>query len=316
MMSDDIKKENQDASIQVSIENGWNSNKVKQLQRKVVELKIYQYLHRDASTYYSKLHQKLFLPQTSIMTVASGTLFISLSDKITDSGRYWVNVFVSFLTLIGSVLSVWVKFFNAEQLSTDHLNASKNYSLIIDNIEDQLSMERDEREPFLDYMNKIRKMINQQKQQSLEIDQKFWDKYFQSVSRGDLIMLNENILDEQINIELNRVNVKKHNKIVQNNKIRKNKKLRLQEGAVNETRLSIDTDITSVNLKEKEDTNIDNINNEMNEIKEMNEMREMKKNNDETDNETDEETYHDVNNTTINLDDIRRKLIYQLQRTI
>ena len=143
-------------------------------------------------------------------------------------------------------------------------------------------------------------------------------------------MLNENILDEQINIELNRVNEKKHNKILQNNKFRKNKKSRLKE--VNETRLSIDTDITSINLKENnnnDDINNNITSNEMNEMNENNEInkingiREIKKNNDETDNETDDEIDHNVNNKivhnyndAINLDDIRRKLIYQLQRTI
>ena len=127
------------------------NNKIKQLKRKCEELKIYQYLHNDASSYYKKLHQTLFLPQTSIMTISTGTLFISLSDKINDISRYWINVFVSFLTLIGSVLSVWVKFFNAEQKFNDHLNASKNYSLIVDNIEEQISTENDEKENYYEY---------------------------------------------------------------------------------------------------------------------------------------------------------------------
>ncbi len=192
-------------SIQVDIDNGWTDFKIKQLKRKAIELKIYQYIHRDAGTYYKKLHQKLFLPQTSIMTIASGTLFVSLSDKITPTGRYWINLFVSFLTLIGSVLSVWVKFFNAEQLSYDHLKASKKYSIIVDDIEEQLGLENSEKEPFTSYMNRIKTLINEQKKMSLDIDKRFWDNYFKSVSRGDLIMLNETVLDEQITREMNRI---------------------------------------------------------------------------------------------------------------
>jgi len=193
-----------DTGVQVIIDNGWNNHKIKQLKRKCEELKIYQYLHNDASSYYKKLHQTLFLPQTSIMTISTGTLFISLSDKINDISRYWINVFVSFLTLIGSVLSVWVKFFNAEQKFNDHLNASKNYSLIVDNIEEQISTENDEKENYYEYMTKIRKLINDQKQLFLEIDQKFWDKYFKSISRGELIIMNQNILRDQVTKELNK----------------------------------------------------------------------------------------------------------------
>jgi hypothetical protein len=196
---------NKDASIQVNIDNGWTDYKIKQLKRKAIELKIYQYIHQDAGSYYKKLHQKLFLPQTSIMTIASGTLFVSLSDKISPTGRYWINMCVSFLTLIGSVLSVWVKFFNAEQLSYDHLKASKKYAIIVDDIEEQLGLENDEKEPFQDYMNKIKTLINEQKKLSLDIDKKFWDNYFKSVSRGDLVMLNETVLDEQIAYEMNRI---------------------------------------------------------------------------------------------------------------
>jgi hypothetical protein len=111
-----------------------------QLRRKMVELKIYRYLHKEAGSYYKKLHKQLFLPQTTIMTISSGTLFISLTDKITDSGRYWINLFVSFLTLIGTILSVWVKFFDADNIANNHFETSKNYSLIIEDIESYIKM--------------------------------------------------------------------------------------------------------------------------------------------------------------------------------
>ncbi len=87
-------------------DNGWSNIKIFKLKRKLIELKIYRYLHREAGSYYKKFHQKLFLPQTTIMTIATGTLFTSLSGKISDDQRYWINFGVSFLTLIGSILSV------------------------------------------------------------------------------------------------------------------------------------------------------------------------------------------------------------------
>jgi hypothetical protein len=198
---DIIKK---DKGIQAVINNGWNNVKILQLRRKMIELKIYRYLHKEAGTYYKKLHQKLFLPHTTIMTVASGTLFVSLSSSVSDNNRYWINLFVSFLTLIGTILSVWVKFFDAENISNTHMESSKNYSLIIEDIDEELSLEYDDKSNYTEYINKIKKMISEEKKKSLEIDKKFWDNYLKSVSKGELVMLNYNIIDNELNREINK----------------------------------------------------------------------------------------------------------------
>jgi len=193
--------------IQSIINNNWNEIKIMQLRRKMVELKIYRYLHKEAGSYYKKLHKQLFLPQTTIMTISSGTLFISLTDKITDSGRYWINLFVSFLTLIGTILSVWVKFFDADNIGNNHFETSKNYSLIIEDIEEELSLEYEEKNNYNEYINKIKKMINEEKKKALDIDQKFWNKYFNSISKGELVMINNNIINNEVNKEINSMNI-------------------------------------------------------------------------------------------------------------
>ena len=192
--------------IQSVINNNWNEIKIMQLRRKMVELKIYRHLHKEAGNYYKKLHKHLFLPQTTIMTISSGTLFISLTDKINDSGRYWINLFVSFLTLIGTILSVWVKFFDADNIGNTHFETSKNYSLIIEDIEEELSLEYEEKTNYTEYINKIKKMINDEKKKALDIDQKFWNNYFNSISKGELVMINNNIINNEVNKEINSMN--------------------------------------------------------------------------------------------------------------
>ena len=187
----------------LNINNGWNDIKIMQLRRKMVELKIYRYLHKEAASYYKRLHQKLFLPQTTIMTIASGTLFVSLTDKINNNGRYWINMFVSFLTLLGSILSIWVKFFDADNIGNNHNDTSKNYSLIIEDIEEELSLEYEDKSNYNEYITKIKKMINEEKKKALEIDQKFWNKYFNSINKNELVMLNYNIIQNEVNKELN-----------------------------------------------------------------------------------------------------------------
>ena len=304
----DNKKDNKrDIGTQVLIDNGWNDIKIKQLKRKREELKIYQYLHKDAGTHYKKLHQFLFLPQTTIMTIATGTLFISLSDKIGNNGRYWINIFVSFLTLIGSILSVWVKFFNANQQSYDHLDASKNYSIIIDDIEEQLSLENNERTFFIDYLTKIKKLINEQKKQSLDIDKQFWDKYFKSASKGDLIMLNNTFLDQQINKELD-IN------IINN---------------TNNTNNTNNLNDNNLNYLNDNNSNENNINNIINNINNINNNSPLRKISDESneliiDFNTDPQkqlSRNDLNqnlnqNFNIDMNDLKKKLMYELQRNI
>ncbi len=192
--------------VQSVINNNWNDLKIMQLRRKMVELKIYHYLHKEAGNYYKKLHKRLFLPQTTIMTISSGTLFISLTDKINDSGRYWINLFVSFLTLIGTILSVWVKFFDADNIAHNHFETSKNYSLIIEDIEEELSLDYEEKTNYTEYIYKIKKMINDAKKKALDIDKRFWNQYFNSISRGELVMLNNNIINNEVNKEINSMN--------------------------------------------------------------------------------------------------------------
>ena len=296
-----------DIGTQVLIDNGWNDLKIKQLKRKREELKIYQYLHKDAGTHYKKLHQFLFLPQTTIMTIATGTLFISLSDKIGNNGRYWINIFVSFLTLIGSILSVWVKFFNANQQSYDHLDASKNYSIIIDDIEEQLSLENNERTFFIDYLNKIKKLINEQKKQSLDIDKQFWDKYFKSASKGDLIMLNNTFLDQQINKELN-IDINNTNSF-NNNPNNPNNNLNDNLNDIN----NINNIINNIN-------NINNNNNNNSPIRkfsdESNELI-IDFNTDPQKQQSRSNINQNFNqNLDIDMNDLKKKLMYELQRNI
>jgi hypothetical protein len=242
-------------------DNGWTNLKLFKLKRKLVELKIYRYLHREAGSYYKKLHQKLFLPQTTIMTVATGTLFTSLSGKISDEQRYWINFGVSFITLIGSILSIWVKFFNAEQLAFDHLEASKNYSLIIEDIEEELSLDNNEKTIYSEYISKIKKLISDERQKPLEIEQKFWESYFQSVSKGELVRLTDNIIDDEIKREndlnlINFSNINNYSNLVSNN-------------------MAINNDITNntlenINLEnivlENGDSNISNLSNTPNNL--------------------------------------------------
>ncbi len=304
-------KVKKDMGVQVIIDNGWNDYKIKQLKRKCQELKIYQYLHKDASSYYKKLHQKLFLPQTSIMTISTGTLFVSLSDKVSDVNRYWINLFVSFFTLIGSVLSIWVKFFNAEQKYNDHLNASKSYSLIIDNIEEQIGSENDEKEDYHIYMSKIRKMINDQKQISLDIEQQFWDKYFKLISRGELIMMNQSFLDEQISKELSKS--KKMSLSLSSNITNHHKN-------INESIIQINNEHNndSNNVNDNENNNVnDNENNIVNDNENINTIDNNNNSTNSNNIEHRKNTYEYVFNfDNINTNDLKKKLMYQLQRNL
>jgi hypothetical protein len=278
-----------DVSTQIVINNGWNNLKIWQLKRKLTELKIYRYLHKEAGNYYKKLHQKLFLPQTTIMTISSGTLFVSLSGQISDSNRYWINVFVSFLTLIGTVLSVWIKFFDADNIANTHIESSKNYSIIIEEIEDELSLDFEEKTNYSEFNSKIKRMINDEKKKSLDIDPKFWNKYFESVSKGELVMLNYNILDSEINKEL------------KNN---------------------IERDISNVNNSstginsENENSTLyiaKNIHSMMNNM-DMNNMNNMNNMNGETENET-AINFNEIFSKT-NIDVLRKNIKYQLERNL
>ena len=216
------KKDKKDVAVQSEINNGWTDLNVIQMKRKMGELKIYIHLHKEAGNYYTTLHKRLFLPQTTIMTVASGTLFVSLTDKIGNNGRYWINMFVSFLTLIGSILSIWVKFFDAENKASSHLETSKNCTLILEDIEEQLGLDYDDKTNYKEYKDKIKKMIAEEKQKALDIEELFWNKYFDSIDKGEILRLSYNIIQNEIDKELNQ-QIPQTLQITENNKKSENK---------------------------------------------------------------------------------------------
>lgn len=299
---DKVKK---DVGTQIFINNGWNNYKILQLKRKMIELKIYRYLHKAAGTYYKKLHQTLFLPHTTIMTIASGTLFVSLSSQVSDSNRYWINLCVSFLTLLGTILSVWVKFFDAENKSINHFDTSKNYSLIIEDIDEELSLDFEDKSDYIEYINKIKKMINDEKKKSLDIDQKFWDSYLKSVSKGELVMLNYNIIDEELNREYNNnfnnqnINHINFNMLDVNhnltNDISNNMNINVNDNKLNDEEISPNKFLKSVT--EIKDDKTDDNNNHL--------VIKIDKGNTNT-------YYNDLTKT--NIDILRKNLKYQLER--
>jgi hypothetical protein len=176
--------------------NGWTDRKVSQLKKKMDQLKILRYLHKKVSSDYSKLNDGLSLPNITIEAIISASLFVSLSEKVSDNARFWINMILGILALIGTILGIWVKYFKAGDKMHEHSMASKAYSDIYDDIDDQLSMEAHERINGKEFLTYIKKMINQQTQNQLDISQKYWDDYFESVSKGELINLNYTMINQ------------------------------------------------------------------------------------------------------------------------
>lgn len=177
--------------------NGWTEKKVKQLKKKMDQLKILRYLHKKVASDYSRLNDILSLPNITIEFLVGGTLFASLSEKISDDARFWLNLILGLIAMIGGIFGVWIKYFKANEKMHAYANASREYSNIYDDIDDQLALEPHERVPGKDYLRHIKKMISQQDQKDLDISQKYWDDYFESVSKGELINLNYTLIDPE-----------------------------------------------------------------------------------------------------------------------
>jgi len=177
--------------------NGWTDRKVKQLRKKMDQLKILRYLHKKVAGHYTWLNDILSLPNITIEAVVSASLFVSLSEKVSDDGRFWINMVLGFIALIGTILGVWIKYFRSSEKMHSHADASREYANIYDDIDDQLAMEPDERISGRDYLRHIKKMIAQQDQNELDIDQKYWDEYFESITKGELVNLNYTLINPE-----------------------------------------------------------------------------------------------------------------------
>lgn len=177
---------------------GWNQKKVLKIIDWMEEFKIYRLLHSQVANYYGKMHAFLSLPSIIISAIAGAGLFTSLS--IDD--KTGVILAMGVLVIISTILQGINEFYGPGKLANLHSTAQKQYAVLISEADEQITQEESDRENGSLFLKSVRKMKNELIINSPNVPKKFWDNYFNSLSRGELLTsLNRGFLQRQINFD-------------------------------------------------------------------------------------------------------------------
>lgn len=164
----------------------WTSKKESLLKFWQEECRIYNWLHDQNSLYYTKLDKCLSIPALLISAITSTAIFSNLG---TDNNKE-VLITLGSLLVIGTFLQSVRDFLNTHDLIHKHSNSSKIYLSIANDIEEQLSQEREEREKSKVFIHKIKVRKNDIIRNSPRISSGTWNKLKKSIDKGDMINLN------------------------------------------------------------------------------------------------------------------------------
>lgn len=164
----------------------WTSKKESLLKFWQEECRIYNWLHDQNSLYYTRLDKCLSIPALLISAITSTAIFSNLG---TDNNKE-VLITLGSLLVIGTFLQSVRDFLNTHELIHKHLNTSKIYLSIANDIEEQLSQEREEREKSKVFIHKIKIRKNDIIRNSPRISSGTWNKLKKSIEKGDMINLN------------------------------------------------------------------------------------------------------------------------------
>lgn len=164
----------------------WTSKKENLLKFWQEECRIYTWLHDQNSLYYTRLDKYLSVPALLISAVTSTAIFTNLN---LENNQIVLIIIGSFL-VVGTFLQSLRDFLNTHDLIHKHLNASKIYLSIANDIEEQLSQDVDEREKSKTFIHKIKIRKNDVIRNSPRILNRVWTKLKKSIERGDMINLN------------------------------------------------------------------------------------------------------------------------------
>ena len=169
--------------------NGWTKKKEELLEKWKFESSLYIWLHNYNAEYYKMIDKMFNIPALIINAITSTTIFSTLNM---DNNK---NILISMasLLILGTVLQSLRDFLNLSKLIHSNVYVSKQYQILINNINEQLNQEPPDRINGVDFIDKINKERNGIVLDSPYINNKSWQKLTIKIKNGSFILLENNI---------------------------------------------------------------------------------------------------------------------------
>ena len=179
------------------INNGWTSKKERLLKYWQEECRLYVWLHNENSSYYQKLDKLLSIPTILITAITGATMFTTIN--ISQEKQFIIDIVFGSLLIIGTFLHSIREFLNIQELVNRNNNCGKEYLSIVNDIEEQLSQDRDDRIDGKIVLRSIKTRKNDIVRNGPSISKNTWKKLKISMENGDVINLyNTNFFHDYI----------------------------------------------------------------------------------------------------------------------
>ena len=175
--------------MNLEVINGWTKKKEELMEKWKFESSLYIWLHNYNAEYYKMIDKMFNIPALIINAITSTTIFSTLNM---DNNQ---NILISMasLLILGTVLQSLRDFLNLSKLIHSNVYVSKQYQILINNINEQLNQEATDRINGVDFIDKINKERNSIVLDSPYINNKSWQKLTIKIKNGSFILLENNI---------------------------------------------------------------------------------------------------------------------------
>ena len=153
--------------------NGWSSKKEKVLKYWQEECRIYVWLHNENARYYRSWDKILSIPAI-LITAVTGTAIFSTTDNQSEDGKIGKYLIGSML-MIGTFLQSTRDFLDIGNLIYRHSNCAKCYQSLVNDIDEQLTQDREDRENGKQFLHKIKVRKNDIINNGMTISSKTWN---------------------------------------------------------------------------------------------------------------------------------------------
>jgi len=153
----------EDSVTGASCAAGWCTQQEELLRHWAEKAAGYRWLHNWSRLHYKRQNDIMSYPSIVISSITGVGGFAVLSpdnnnkDDATKTRILYVQYFFAFLNVIGGILTSISKFSQSSYLAERHSVMANAYSKFYRNIDMELSIERENRPPMLEYVVKMRK---------------------------------------------------------------------------------------------------------------------------------------------------------------
>ncbi len=163
--------------------NSWTRQKEEKSREYQEDFEMYRYLHNQVVSSNNILNQVLSIPSILITAITSVSLFATLGIE----NQTPVIIVVGILNIITLFLQGVNEFYDPKTIAHKHQNIAKEYTILYNDIDEQLTQEPMERENGRDFIKKVRTRSNDLIKNAPTIPNRIWDKYLLSISKGEII---------------------------------------------------------------------------------------------------------------------------------